>query len=651
MNRNRRTQGWIPSLMVGSALVLAPGLSHAQTAQDYIVSQFDDGTLQGWAGNYGNAPYVIEHDPNEDRGPGASPGAMKITIDFNLCADPVQNQRDWEKVMGEVLDLTKYTALHFSVKVDPSSSRLSDWGGGAFGGLRPHIRLSSWGGDSNMGSNPDNVWVGTDAYGSWVDYRYTIDQTLPNLETRQAMGVWGFDMWSGWGSCAAPIGHTNTVIFWMDNIWFEFNTNTAPTPPPTMAIEKAGPAGVQITMDDKGSQWQRDALVTPSGAGPYFWTSQGQYPVSYSMTIADFPDTASATNFEAHMYIINQDTSAGNETYGGADWNVPDIFILRIENTDARDVTATIQWKTNLPNSNPPAGELNNPAVLRSPTALGTWTVTFLNSTNGTLTGPGNITTNFTLPEEAVVNNFSPATSFMQFGMFKNDVPNDGHNNDRHGTYSRVQFNGAVAAFDDDFTGATLTEKYAWRTTSASAVQFIPAGIAWVVNWTVPADGFNLNSAAAVTGPWNPVSVTRTYQSGGKIHALVPQTALPSGNANFFATIKRPFVKLQVLLPGETAAPNTPTGKTGTPDPQAAGVPFNIVVNAVDEFWNRVPATDTINITCTDTSAELPADAALSNGTRTFPITCFTPGTYTITATDVTDGTKTANTSSSVLVQ
>jgi len=31
--------------------------------------------------------------------------------------------------------------------------------------------------------------------------------------------------------------------------------------------------------------------------------------------------------------------------------------------------------------------------------------------------------------------------------------------------------------------------------------------------------------------------------------------------------VKRAFTQLQVLLPGETNAPNTTTGKIGTPDP------------------------------------------------------------------------------------
>jgi hypothetical protein len=125
---------------------------------------------------------------------------------------------------------------------------------------------------------------------------------------------------------------------------------------------------------------------------------------------------------------------------------------------------------------------------------------------------------------------------------------------------------------------------------------------------------------------------------------------LPAGDKAFFRVVKYPFVKLQVLMPGETAAPNTPTGKTGTPDPQAAGVEFNVTVNAVDSLWNVVPASDTVTITSSDGSATLPADAALVGGTKTFAVTFNASGHFTVTATDVTDGTKTANTGSSTTV-
>src|SRR5205823_4057592 len=61
------------------------------------------------------------------------------------------------------------------------------------------------------------------------------------------------------------------------------------------------------------------------------------------------------------------------------------------------------------------------------------------------------------------------------------------------------------------------------------------------------------------------------------------------------------FARLQVLMPGETAAPGTATGKTGGPSDQTAGASFNVTVNAVDANWNPVSATDTVAIGTSDT--------------------------------------------------
>src|SRR5213078_2311756 len=81
------------------------------------------------------------------------------------------------------------------------------------------------------------------------------------------------------------------------------------------------------------------------------------------------------------------------------------------------------------------------------------------------------------------------------------------------------------------------------------------------------------------------------------------------------------FVKLQLLVPGETAAPGTATGKTGTPSAQAAGTAFNVTIRSVDAAWNLVSSTHTVGITSSDSNAILPANGALSAGTRTASVT------------------------------
>src|SRR5207249_10744727 len=78
------------------------------------------------------------------------------------------------------------------------------------------------------------------------------------------------------------------------------------------------------------------------------------------------------------------------------------------------------------------------------------------------------------------------------------------------------------------------------------------------------------------------------------------------------------MAKLQLLVPGETAAPGSATGKTGTPSIQTASIGYSVTVRAVDANWNLVnTSTHTVGITCADANDILPANAALVAGTGT----------------------------------
>lgn len=104
--------------------------------------------------------------------------------------------------------------------------------------------------------------------------------------------------------------------------------------------------------------------------------------------------------------------------------------------------------------------------------------------------------------------------------------------------------------------------------------------------------------------------------------------------------IAGPFSQLQVLLPGESAAPGTASGKTGTPTAQTAGVPFIVTVNACDASWTVVPSvTHTIRMLSSDASASLPAAAQLVSGTGTYVVILNADGSFTMTAHDQSDGT------------
>ena len=114
--------------------------------------------------------------------------------------------------------------------------------------------------------------------------------------------------------------------------------------------------------------------------------------------------------------------------------------------------------------------------------------------------------------------------------------------------------------------------------------------------------------------------------------------ALPAAFAS--PALAGPYTRLQVLLPGETAAPGTGSGKTGTPRAQVSGIPFDITVRACDNTWTLVTTvSNSIQITSSDASATLPQPAQLQSGTRTFTVTTNAAGNFNFLAHDQTDNT------------
>src|SRR5262249_45476465 len=111
------------------------------------------------------------------------------------------------------------------------------------------------------------------------------------------------------------------------------------------------------------------------------------------------------------------------------------------------------------------------------------------------------------------------------------------------------------------------------------------------------------------------------------------------------------FTQLQLLVPGETAAPGTANGKTGTPSAQIVGTGFGVTVNAVDSYWNLVgTVTDTVTLSSTDSSATLPAAVALAAGTKNLTVYFNASGNFTLTASDLSNGSKSPSTSPAIAV-
>jgi hypothetical protein len=119
------------------------------------------------------------------------------------------------------------------------------------------------------------------------------------------------------------------------------------------------------------------------------------------------------------------------------------------------------------------------------------------------------------------------------------------------------------------------------------------------------------------------------------------------------------LARLQVLLPGETAAPGGTTGRSGTPTAQSAGTATlnGITVNSVDANWNPVSGTPNVVITSSDANATIADDNGGAAGNLTLvggvgTLSSFTfkaAGARTITASDAA-AVLTTDTSTSVAV-
>jgi hypothetical protein len=440
----------------------------------------------------------------------ATNGCLKQVVTY---ASGVSGWQDAPaELHGPAFNPTKYTYLDFDLYLDAPTG-LPTYGGYAL------AYWWSWAQFANANLSAANI-------GKWTHYSFPIPSGAAN------------------GIVLHPGGNnlSGTFTYYLDNV-----TLWSPATPPAIKsmVKASGAGGVQVTMYDNSSQYEREGITTPSGYGPYSWAVQGSYPVSYSFTITNFPAAATHAGLEAHMYLVNGDTDGTqptwNSTYGGMDWNVPDILKFTVENDAAGGAIARIDWKTNLPGANPLTNAIYHPVYAQGSNVVGTWTLTFTDATHGSVTGPGLVATNFTMPAEAVTSNFSPVTDYLHFGIFKNDGANNGRNNQASGTFGAVEVSvGGNPVLTDTFPGPGLTANYSWRKSTSSgggtAVQWTPPGIAYWLSWGLPDDGFEAYVTGAVKGPWVDAGVGAAngyfYTSGATRIGGVPAANMPSNATN-----------------------------------------------------------------------------------------------------------------------
>jgi hypothetical protein len=628
------------------ALAALTGIGQAQTFTNVVVSQFNGSepfqTLNYW---WGLSAFTPSFDSSVNNTTTLAPndpasGSLKSTADWtgtsgNGNGAPEPQLMIWNALAGaQWNDSVKvngyYYDLNFDLMVDPSSAKTA---AGDFGHVRAGVTISGWG-QVQLWDVPAYTNVG------WTHVHAYIDPATPGVDT-----VTGFWLNWPWQTDAANAGAIQGLqTFWVDNIIFSTNL-TKPLNPPTATLKPAPPAGPSgLTISSLGSaQYDRNAIAT---LNPESWLDASG-PVTYSLTVAKYPGT-NYPSYQTHIMLVQNPQKPGTEA--APDWNEANALLLDIENQADGTVIANLRYKTNQVGGN---SQLFGSGFLGSVTStnggLGTWSMTFVNNTNVILTAPTGATNLVSFPDEqALRDNFSdPVIAY--FGAQPNTTADIGQSI----VLTNVKITGTQNPVNDSFSGSAVnTNVWVLRAAQPANVYIPLSDAAYVLSWTLPDTNFKLQIAPSILGPWADAGLTNTSIQGSIKTVIVPRSALPSTGPAFFRFIKPLATKLQVLLPGETAAPGTATGKTGTPTALGLGVDTIVTVNAVDDKWNLIPyVTDAVTITSSDSNATLPPDAALANGTGKFTMYFGTSGDQTVTATDVSDSKKAAGTSAAVTLQ
>jgi hypothetical protein len=636
--------------MFGLLAAASVALSQAQELTDISVARFDTTNDQfsalylwwgvtnfscQWDGTQNSAPaWGFQNTPGS--------GALLCTVDWTGTSSKAPGG-----LQPQVMLMSGFTGqwwsdytingfyydLNFDLKFDPASATTA---GGDYGHIQAGVLVDRttmvpcW----DCPAFNSNGWAHIHAY---------IDPAVPGICL-----IDGFYLFWPWqvaadGSGAGAI--QGVQRFWVDNIIF--NTNLAKNiKPPALALapDQETP-GLRLTtfgaaVNDRNSIGVSDIEET--------WVGYDQTtPVTYSFTIAQYPGT-NAWNLQTHLFLVPQ---AGAES--APDWNETNCVFLRVKNKQDGSAEARFMYKINDPNDNTmlwntqpggvygtngyPAGTL---AVLTDPNGIvGTWSLSFLHDTNITLTSPTGLTTDFSFPNVAVITNGFATNVCALFGV----QPLGSQVLDQQAVISNIRITGTPNPVDETFTAPTL-DLSVWtvRADVPNSVFPVESNIVFSLLWTLPDFGFDLQAAPNLYGPWQDPGLGNTIVSGPIKWVFVPKRVLPSANRGFFRMGKGLAAKLQVLMPGETSQPGTPSGKAGTPDPQLVGSPFVVTVNACDADWNLVvDCRDPVRLTSTDGNfqgAVTGNQGNLANGAGQFMVTFGTAGNQTITATDTTPG-------------
>ncbi len=491
----------------------------APPAPKTVIDTFDTpDTVEAWTPTWGTSP-VLSWDTQDANGSPNS-GSLRVAADYFTPAGDGWEQMVITRAFPEPIVGSEYVSVSIDVKVDPASVPNSDGNYGYFE-LKRTSDASSMGGVNLTSTN-------------WTTITFNIPATEGELT--------GIINQNGSGSFQGPI------IYYLDN--FLFTKPATEITAPSLTLTRSSTPGLKLYASHPTEGYQRQNVVyVPSEdlANQLWWQNQPD-PMTYSVTWADFPDKTAYTGFQGHIMLVTDSSGTA-----WPDWTDANVVMVEFQyvntpgpdgtNNTADDVIlaqARLLHKVNEANNNAmlyrtqanaaegPVGVLGQ---VRAPSMLGTWSISFRNNTQVTLTASDGSTAEFVIPEEDAPF-YEPASKGVtaSFGIQPNSVNRIGLS----AVISRIKITkGSTVVVDDNFQSAELNpDRWVVRAQEPGGVFPIPPDVAYLVSWPLPDTGFTLRTAPSVTGPWT--TPFTPLLVGVRRIVPVNQSALPSPAVGFF---------------------------------------------------------------------------------------------------------------------
>ena len=491
----------------------------APPAPKTVIDTFDTTeTADAWTATWGSSP-VLTWDPQDAKGV-ANSGSLRVSADYFTPAGDGWEQMVITRTFTDPIVGSDYVSVSVDVKVDPSSVLNTDGNYGYFE-LKRTSDSSSMGGVNLTSTN-------------WSTITFNIPATEGTLN--------GIIIQNGSGT------FQGSIIYYLDN--FVFTKAVAQTNTPTLTLARNTNPGLKLyaSHPTEGYQRQNVVYVPSEDLNNQLWWQNQSDTMTYSVTWADFPDKNTSAGFQGHIMLATD--SGGGVT---PDWTDANMVMVEFQyaSTPGADGTngtpddvvmarARLLHKVNEANNNAmlyrtqanaadgPVGVLGE---VLAPSMLGTWSISFRNNTNVTLTASDGTTANLVIPpDDAALYEPTSKGVTASFGVQPNSVSRIGLS----AIISRIKIvKGATVVVDDQFQSAELNaEKWVVRAQEPGGVFPIPSDVLYLVSWPLPDTGFTLRTGPSVAGPWTTPFSPRLV--GVQRVTLISQSALPSPTAGFF---------------------------------------------------------------------------------------------------------------------